>query len=381
MTVNGPSRRVAAITGGSSGVGAHIADAFAVAGFDLLLCGRDAARLNGVGDALRTKHSTRCAVLVGDLATEAGVEGFLASLRQHRADTVVNNAAINPELLQRRGLIGLSEISAVIHANTSAAIAVAMAAFDHLAARGGGMIVNINSVAGLRGSGHEPVYAASKFGLRGFSDSVKEAWFAQGIRMTDVYVGAIGTGMSARRPDVAELIDPDELAGLIVRLCETHSFHTREINLQKTIPATRQARRVVFANGVFDLLHPGHIALLKFARSLGERLVVGLNSDRSVRELKGAERPIQNENDRKTVLEALRFVDDVVIFDELRTGDLVRRLQPNIVVKGGEYAPETVRATDGIPDDIEIVTFPILRDALGTKLSTTATIESMRIDR
>ncbi len=378
MTSHGPSRRMAAVTGSSSGVGARIAAAFAAAGFDLLLCGRDAARLNGTLEALATEYPVRCTLLQGDLGTAAGIEAFSQALRQHQAQIVVNNAAINPELLQRRSLSTLAEVADIIHTNTSAAIAVAMAAFEHLTVQGAGMIVNVNSVAGLRGSGHEPVYAASKFGFRGFSESVKEAWFAAGVRMTDVFVGAIGTGMSASRSDVAELIDPDEFARLIVRLCETHSFHTREINLQKTIPATRRARRVVFANGVFDLLHPGHIALLNFAKSLGDRLVVGLNSDRSVRELKGPERPIQDEKARKAVLEALRVVDEVVVFDELRTGNVVRTVKPNIVVKGGEYTPEAIRSTDQIPDDIEVVTFPVIHDGQGTKLSTTSTIERMQ---
>jgi len=375
------SKRVVAITGASSGVGARMAHACAERGFDLVLCGRDRARLDGTKDAIEASTASRCALVAADLNESAGLGVFAQALQAHRVDTVINNAAVNPELMQRESLSSLGQIAEVINTNTSAAIAVALAAFEHFVAYGGGMIVNINSVAGLRGSGHEPVYAASKFGLRGFSESVKDAWFGRGVRMMDVYVGAIATGMSIGRPDVAELIDPDELAALVIRLCETHSFHTREINIQKTIPATRRTSRVVFANGVFDLLHPGHIALLQFARSLGDKLVVGLNSDHSVRELKGAERPIQDQNARKLVLEALRFVDEVVIFDELRTGKIVRKLMPDVIVKGEEYSPDVIRATDGIPDAVEIVTFPVMRDTHGRKLSTTATIETLRSDR
>src|SRR3989338_850451 len=81
---------------------------------------------------------------------------------------------------------------------------------------------------------------------------------------------------------------------------------------------------IVFTNGVFDLLHPGHIKLLQFAKSLGGKLVVGLNSDRSTALLKGPTRPIQNEYDRKRALENLSFVDEVVVFDEMRTTDIIR---------------------------------------------------------
>jgi len=381
MPAKNESIRAVAITGASSGFGSRMAHVFAEAGFDLVLCGRDQARLDGIRDAVTARGDRRCALLAVDLREPRGLDAFREALRAQHVDTVVNNAAINPELMRRESLSSLSQVADVIATNTSAAIAVALAAFEHFSGRGGGMIVNVNSVAGLRGSGHEPIYAASKFGLRGFSESVKDAWFGRGVRMTDVYVGAIATGMSAGRADVAELIDPDELAAFVVRLCDTHSFHTRDINLQKTTPATRRSKRVVFANGVFDLLHPGHIALLKFAKSLGDTLVVGLNSDRSVHLLKGPDRPVQDEHARKVVLESLRFVDEVVIFDDLRTGNVVRSVKPDVIVKGQEYSVDAIRVSDDIPDNVDIVTFPIVSNADGAKLSTTTTIEKMRTDQ
>lgn len=100
--------------------------------------------------------------------------------------------------------------------------------------------------------------------------------------------------------------------------------------------------RVVFTNGCFDLLHPGHISLLHQARSLGDRLVVGLNTDASVRRLKGPERPILSEQDRAAILGALECVDLVVHFDENTPVELIAHLQPDILVKGSDYTLEQV---------------------------------------
>jgi D-beta-D-heptose 7-phosphate kinase / D-beta-D-heptose 1-phosphate adenosyltransferase len=99
---------------------------------------------------------------------------------------------------------------------------------------------------------------------------------------------------------------------------------------------------LVFTNGCFDILHVGHIQYLEQSKNLGDRLVVGLNSDDSVRRLKGNDRPVNNQNDRKRMLLALRCVDEVVIFDEDTPYDLIVSLQPDIVTKGGDYLPETV---------------------------------------
>ncbi len=100
---------------------------------------------------------------------------------------------------------------------------------------------------------------------------------------------------------------------------------------------------VVFTNGVFDLLHPGHIDVLTGARAQGDCLVVGVNSDASVRRLgKGPERPVRSEAERAYVLAGLAAVDAVVIFDEDTPLELVQALQPDVIVKGGDYAPESV---------------------------------------
>lgn len=113
---------------------------------------------------------------------------------------------------------------------------------------------------------------------------------------------------------------------------------------------------VVFTNGCFDILHRGHIEYLKAASKLGERFVIGLNSDASVKRLKGESRPINSEADRKLMLESLYFVDGVIIFDEDTPYDLLQKLQPQILVKGGDYKAEEVVGYD-IVDSVIIMPF------------------------
>jgi rfaE bifunctional protein nucleotidyltransferase chain/domain len=104
----------------------------------------------------------------------------------------------------------------------------------------------------------------------------------------------------------------------------------------------RAARPVVFTNGVFDLLHRGHVDLLTRARALGNALVVGINSDASARRLKGPGRPVRGELDRAYVLAALAAVDTVVVYDEDTPLELLLTLRPDVLVKGGDYTPATV---------------------------------------
>ncbi len=121
-------------------------------------------------------------------------------------------------------------------------------------------------------------------------------------------------------------------------------------------------QRLVFTNGCFDLLHVGHVRYLAAARALGDALVVGVNGDASVRELKGSGRPINSEHDRAEVLSALGSVDYVTIFSEARATNLLREVQPAIYVKGGDYTPETLNreekaALDEIKAEIRIIPF------------------------
>lgn len=104
----------------------------------------------------------------------------------------------------------------------------------------------------------------------------------------------------------------------------------------------RNGRCIVFTNGCFDLLHPGHVETLEKARRLGDALIVGVNSDRSVREMKGAGRPIVPEQERAEVLAALDCVDAVVIFDESTPKEIVSALLPDVLAKGGDWASDQI---------------------------------------
>jgi rfaE bifunctional protein nucleotidyltransferase chain/domain len=137
----------------------------------------------------------------------------------------------------------------------------------------------------------------------------------------------------------------------------------------------RQRGRVVFTNGVFDLLHTGHVDILFGARKEGDALVVGVNSDASVRRLgKGDDRPVRGEADRAYVLAALECVDAVVIFGEETPLDLVRALAPDVIVKGGDYSPESVVGADVVRSrGGRVVIFPLTEGQ-----STTSIIERLR---
>lgn len=130
--------------------------------------------------------------------------------------------------------------------------------------------------------------------------------------------------------------------------------------------ARRQGKRVVFTNGVFDILHAGHIHLLRQARSLGDVLVVGVNSDASARRLKGKNRPINSERDRLALVAALDSVDHVVLFDEETPAGLIRTLRPDIHAKGGDYAGETLPEAEAVREVGGRVVIVPLREQLST---------------
>jgi rfaE bifunctional protein nucleotidyltransferase chain/domain len=133
-------------------------------------------------------------------------------------------------------------------------------------------------------------------------------------------------------------------------------------------------RTVVFTNGVFDLLHVGHLRYLQQARALGDALIVGLNSDRSVRQVKGPARPITAEAERAEILEALACVDGVVIFDEPTPHDLIEALRPDILVKGADWAADAIVGRD----IVEARGGRVVRVPIEPGHSTTALIEKIR---
>jgi len=132
--------------------------------------------------------------------------------------------------------------------------------------------------------------------------------------------------------------------------------------------------RLVFTNGVFDLLHVGHVRYLSQARALGDALVVAINSDRTVRELKGPDRPVFDQRERAEILAALRNVDYVVVFDDISPRSLIKTLLPDVLVKGGDYqldeihGREEVEAAGG-----KVISLPFVKGA-----STTSLIQRMK---
>ena len=110
----------------------------------------------------------------------------------------------------------------------------------------------------------------------------------------------------------------------------------------KLAAARKQGQKIVFTNGCFDILHAGHVSVLEFSRAKGDVLVVGLNSDASVKRLKGPTRPVNKEADRALVLAALQAVDVVCVFPEDTPYNLIKLVQPDVLVKGGDYKPSEI---------------------------------------
>ena len=104
--------------------------------------------------------------------------------------------------------------------------------------------------------------------------------------------------------------------------------------------------KTIFTNGCFDILHHGHIELFKYCKSIGDKVIVGLNSDSSIRMLKGSSRPINDLKSRLSVLSSIKYIDEVIIFEEETPYNLIKRIKPDIIVKGGDYKAEEVPGND-----------------------------------
>jgi D-glycero-beta-D-manno-heptose 1-phosphate adenylyltransferase len=149
---------------------------------------------------------------------------------------------------------------------------------------------------------------------------------------------------------------------------------SQEELIQLTAREKRAGRRVVFTNGCFDLLHPGHVRCLAEARALGDLLIVAINSDRSVRGNKGPERPLVNETDRAEVLAALGSVDYVTIFDEATPRELISRVLPTVLVKGADWAPDQVAGRE----EVEAAGGHVISIPLAPGYSTTSIVQRIR---
>lgn len=197
--------------------------------------------------------------------------------------------------------------------------------------------------------------------------SVLAACLGSGWDLPDACrLAAVAAGIAVERPGTyvvrAEELDA-ACRGLPTKVVDRATARRRLADARKA------GLRVVFTNGCFDLLHAGHLSCLEGAKGLGDLLVVGLNSDESVRGLKGEGRPINNEHDRARLLAGLACVDLVVVFAEETPADLVEALEPDVLAKGGDYAPDRIAGADFVrARGGQVVTIPLVPGLSSTSL-------------
>ena len=194
----------------------------------------------------------------------------------------------------------------------------------------------------------------------------------------DTVVAMMITSLMAGLSIRAALVAANAAAGVVVSKVGTYPIHRQELlELLSKMKARKEDKEplysvpclakkirlwqdrgevVVFTNGCFDILHRGHLTYLKEAAALGDHLVVALNSDASVKRLKGESRPINHELDRALLMSSLGFVDGVVLFEEDTPAEVLSQLRPNILVKGGDYKPEEVIGKEFV-EEVQILEF------------------------
>jgi D-beta-D-heptose 7-phosphate kinase / D-beta-D-heptose 1-phosphate adenosyltransferase len=186
---------------------------------------------------------------------------------------------------------------------------------------------------------------------RGCHGTGKERFVVDVTGAGDVYMAALGHYIEQGDSVLDAAKKANDLAGISVEHLGTYVLTKEDIE-------TTVKPNVVFTNGCFDILHPGHIHLLNESKKLGKKLIVGLNSDASVKRIKGPNRPILSQDQRKKMLEALGIADEVIIFDEDSPRYLITRLKPDIITKGGDYKPDDVVGADMA----KVVIIPTLED-------------------
>ena len=137
----------------------------------------------------------------------------------------------------------------------------------------------------------------------------------------------------------------------VEQLFTDHKIISLEEICKRILSWRKESLKLVFTNGCFDILHSGHVRYLQPAASYGDILVLGLNSDSSVRKLKGPRRPIMSQNDRAYLLSAIEKIDCIVIFDEETPARLIQSVSPDVLVKGGDYLPEDVVGYDTVTEN------------------------------
>ncbi len=205
------------------------------------------------------------------------------------------------------------------------------------------MLEHLNLESLIVTLGSEGMYVLKKYNKKIIGDFInaypQEVFDVSGAG--DTTISALGAALSegndifsaAEFANLAASISVSKLGTSTVSIEEVTSLETSKGNKEQVI---------VFTNGCFDIIHSGHLDLLKEARSYGDKLIVGLNSDKSISKLKGPERPIIGQSERKKILSALKYVDEVIIFNEENPLKLIKKLKPSILVKGADYTKEQV---------------------------------------
>jgi len=207
-----------------------------------------------------------------------------------------------------------------------------------------------------------PTFAKEVFDVTGAGDTVLASLgFAlacgfeidEAVKFSNLAAGVVVGKVGSATVSLNEIIEYESSINK-----STSDKHIKSLSEISTLISELKARdkKIIFTNGCFDLLHAGHISFLETAKSFGDVLILGLNSDRSVSALKGKERPINIQTDRAYILAALEVVDYVVIFDEDTPYELIKTIRPNILVKGGDYEGKEVIGQD-IADELKLVKF------------------------
>jgi len=205
---------------------------------------------------------------------------------------------------------------------------------------------NVRSVFDVTGAGDTVISALGIAISAGYNiiDAAKFANLAAGV-----VVGKIGSSTASLK----EIHDYDILTS---KSDQKKNIKTPDQMRVVVNDLKKLGRKIIFTNGCFDLLHSGHVTYLEEARNIGDTLIVGINSDRSVRSLKGATRPILNESERLLIISSLKFVDYVVLFDEETPLELIKLIQPHVLVKGSDYSNKDVIGKE-YADEVVLIDF------------------------
>lgn len=215
------------ITGSSSGLGRCLAWTFARDGNTVILHGRNETRLTAFRNLLREDYGGKADMVIGDLREEETLLALYTAAVRNKIDVLINNAGVylngNPAKATP------AEIDTVILTNLIAPMRLTLLVYPIMVAKGKGLIVNINSLAGKTFNDKEVVYCASKHGLRGFMGSFRHEAQKHGVGVFDVYLGAMQTEMMLGRPGYDSMMDPDEVADVIAGLCRD-SYDSLRVN-------------------------------------------------------------------------------------------------------------------------------------------------------